>query len=145
VCHHTSRNDLFDLLRLTEVLDVEEGRPFKLEETIRSPSCLGERGALRLLRPLSAISDSVTTIVCSLTPAQLKEPATDPATLLADCASPLTLDDTEAAPLDLTESKAVLVSSLSSVGTTLSLEAASLACSMYFSLLASLKLKYLRL
>jgi hypothetical protein len=135
---------LFDLLRLTEDLDVEEGRLLELDETVRSPSCLGERGALRL-RPLLAISDSITTLERSFTPVQLNEPATDPATLLADCASPLTLDVTEVAPLDLTESKAVLASSLSSVGTALSLEAASLACSMYFSLLASLKLKYLRL
>lgn len=85
------------------------------------------------------------TLLRSLTPAQLKDPATEPATLLADCARPLTLEATDAVPLDFNESKAVLASSSSSLWLILSLEAASLACSMYFSLLASLKLKYLRL
>ena len=110
--HHTSRNVFLDLLCLTDDLDAEEGRLLELDETVRSPSCVGERAALRLLRPLvfSAISDSTMTLLRSLTPAQLKDPATEPATLLADCASPLTLDATDAVPLDLTELKAVLAS-----------------------------------
>jgi len=111
---------------------------------------LGDRGALRLRRPPpppgmpgSDSSVSINTLLRSLTPAQLK----DPAMLRADCASPLPMDATDPAPLDLTESYVVFKSSSASPLWALwILDAAILACSIYLSALeVSFKLKYLRL
>jgi hypothetical protein len=117
--NHTSRKDLLDLLRRTEDLDEDDGRLLMLADALRSlVRCLPDRGALELrpLRPppewLSVlISVSINTVLRSLTPAQLN----DPAILRADCASPLLIDATDPGPvpLDRTESKAVLASSSS--------------------------------
>lgn len=73
-----------------------------LAEALRSALVL-----LRLLPGAPSNSDSITTVLRSLTPAQLK----DPAMVRADWAIPLPMDATDPGPLDLTESYAVLSSS----------------------------------